>query len=191
MILCCQIIHYTLIDKIEPEKVNKLQSFILLLLVISSLQIYIFNYRISLERLENKKNILSNFHSDNDAFSNKIVVNVGAEIPASNWCLPFNSCDLRKKYLFTGLGWTAQMGHDILLYENNNISNLALDIVNSEKFIVAIDLYPLLENRLIKYYKEHYSCNIYFEKYLFIQRTSNNLKKYKTFRIVSDTECKK
>ena len=83
------------------------------------------------------------------------------------------------------------MGHDILLYENNNISNLALDIVNSEKFIVAIDLYPLLENRLIKYYKEHYSCNIYFEKYLFIQRTSNNLKKYKTFRIVSDIECKK
>ena len=191
MILCCQIIHYTLIDKIEPEKVNKLQSFILLLLVVSSLQIYIFNHRISLERLENKKNILSNFNLNNDAFSNKIIVNVGAEIPASNWCLPFNSCDLRRKYLFTGLGWTAQMGHDILFYQNNNISNLALDIVNSEKFIVAIDLYPLLENRLIKYYKDHYSCNIYFQKYLFIQRTTKNLEKYKTFRIVSDTECKK
>jgi len=63
-----------------------------------------------------------------------------------------------------GLGWVSQMGHDTVFKKKNSINNLAVDLVDNEKILLAIDLYGQLERRLIEYYKTHHQCNIYFER---------------------------
>ena len=70
---------------------------------------------------------------------------------------------------------------------NVSVNNLALKLVNNDSFIVAIDLYPLIKNRLTKYYKDHYSCSIYFQDFAILPRSDNW--NYKIYSIKSRDTC--
>ena len=186
-----QILHSSLSKRKESSLVSTVLLIFSLLFIYTNSQILKKDYVVSKERLENRANIYSSFNKRKETLKNKIIVNVGAEIPASNWCLPFNDCNLRKEFRFTGLGWTTQMGHDLLFYRKHNISNLAVDLVNNDKFVVAIDLYPLIKNRLIKFYEYHYSCTIRFDNFLSISRSSYSSRQYKMYLVKSNGICHK
>ena len=188
ILISSQIIYFSLnqSDSVSIRKKWIAYSFSILFILLTS-QVLIQDYKRSTSHLYNNKVLNSFFLNKNNELKNKIIVNVGAHIPAGDWCFPFKNCTLRKEFKFTGLGWTTQMGHDLIFYKENNIDNLALKLVNNDSFIVAIDLYPLIKNRLAKYYKDHYSCSIYFQDFAILPRSDNW--NYKIYSIKSRDAC--
>ena len=146
--------------------VSSKQGFYFLFLLFFTLNLLSFGniFNTSKKINQYKYQIANGLHERSEYLKDKIIVHVGGAIPSNSWCYPFQECDIRKKYRIIGLGWVSQMGHDIIFKKKNSINNLAVDFVDNEKILLAIDLYGQLERRLIEYYKTNHQCDIYFER---------------------------
>ena len=186
ILLISQIFYLSLGQTIKISAEKKQIALLLgLIFVALSSQVLVKDFNKSAATLKNRL-VLESFIG-HPRIADKIIVNVGAHIPAGDWCVPFQDCHIRKTTKVTGLGWTTQMGHDLIFYKENKIDNLALELVNDNRFLLAIDLYPLLENRLQKYYKEHYSCSVVFENYDFAPREEAG--RYNLYTVKSSDNC--
>ena len=87
--------------KISAEK--KLIALLLgLIFVALSSQVLVKDFNKSAATLKNRL-VLESFIG-HPRIADKIIVNVGAHIPAGDWCVPFQDCHIRKTTKVTGLG---------------------------------------------------------------------------------------